>query len=376
MSTIQTLHPKREIQKTGKKKGASSRSLGLIFRQPDNSFFTLNVGLSSISLFHFIVEEPSRGGRCLQVNLDVQHTFSHSYLDKNRRHCRFTMSSTDTTTNHDTPRTKPPQTTSSPKRSPPSLHGHIGSPNHSLALKRGSGGDDYHHGHKSASPFAAAAAAPHSSLSAVYQHPVSTSRATYDGDAPQSPIDEPSPLPLHSSTETGSSSGPGPVLTSRGTVRLPPRSNSNSNNGSGSSRVARIISPLAHQVQNSGIEKVVCKSQRASTIRSVDSAAPTVGSCPGDGRCNGMGGKMGCEGCPTFNNRPVDAAIDETTTTTSTTRLVNGNDHGSEAVAGLVVAGNAHTRSGSLGIARSPVGGGGRYTDEEGEGTSFVLILL
>jgi hypothetical protein len=29
---------------------------------------------------------------------------------------------------------------------------------------------------------------------------------------------------------------------------------------------------------------------------------PPLGSCPGDGRCNGAGGKAGCEGCPTFNN--------------------------------------------------------------------------
>jgi GATA-binding protein len=29
---------------------------------------------------------------------------------------------------------------------------------------------------------------------------------------------------------------------------------------------------------------------------------PTPGTCPGDGRCNGAGGKAGCEGCPTLNN--------------------------------------------------------------------------
>lgn len=29
---------------------------------------------------------------------------------------------------------------------------------------------------------------------------------------------------------------------------------------------------------------------------------PTPGTCPGDGRCNGAGGKAGCEGCPTYNN--------------------------------------------------------------------------
>ncbi|AAW46055.2 gata factor srep, putative [Cryptococcus deneoformans JEC21] len=32
------------------------------------------------------------------------------------------------------------------------------------------------------------------------------------------------------------------------------------------------------------------------------SAHPSAGTCPGDGRCNGAGGKAGCEGCPTYNN--------------------------------------------------------------------------
>lgn len=36
---------------------------------------------------------------------------------------------------------------------------------------------------------------------------------------------------------------------------------------------------------------------------------PTVGSCPGDGRCNGTGGKRGCEGCPTYNNSGSNNAI-------------------------------------------------------------------
>ncbi|OCF58614.1 hypothetical protein L486_03103 [Kwoniella mangroviensis CBS 10435] len=34
----------------------------------------------------------------------------------------------------------------------------------------------------------------------------------------------------------------------------------------------------------------------------VRAAHPPAGTCPGDGRCNGAGGKAGCEGCPTFNN--------------------------------------------------------------------------
>jgi hypothetical protein len=35
---------------------------------------------------------------------------------------------------------------------------------------------------------------------------------------------------------------------------------------------------------------------------SAGAADPQLGSCPGDGRCNGAGGKAGCEGCPTYNN--------------------------------------------------------------------------
>ncbi|KAL7419204.1 GATA type transcriptional activator of nitrogen-regulated proteins [Cryptotrichosporon argae] len=42
--------------------------------------------------------------------------------------------------------------------------------------------------------------------------------------------------------------------------------------------------------------------------------APVPGSCPGDGRCNGAGGKAGCEGCPTYNN----------TVTSQTTELAEG----------------------------------------------------
>lgn len=34
---------------------------------------------------------------------------------------------------------------------------------------------------------------------------------------------------------------------------------------------------------------------------------PTPGTCPGDGRCNGAGGKVGCEGCPTYNNTLASA---------------------------------------------------------------------
>ncbi|WVQ75783.1 hypothetical protein IAR50_005416 [Cryptococcus sp. DSM 104548] len=37
----------------------------------------------------------------------------------------------------------------------------------------------------------------------------------------------------------------------------------------------------------------------------------TAGSCPGDGRCNGAGGKAGCEGCPTYNNSVASGLVSE-----------------------------------------------------------------
>lgn len=37
--------------------------------------------------------------------------------------------------------------------------------------------------------------------------------------------------------------------------------------------------------------------------KEVKRADPPVGSCPGDGHCNGQGGKACCNGCPAFNNR-------------------------------------------------------------------------
>jgi GATA-binding protein len=42
---------------------------------------------------------------------------------------------------------------------------------------------------------------------------------------------------------------------------------------------------------------------------SIRQQCPPLGSCPGDGRCNGAGGKAGCEGCPTFNNSIAAVAM-------------------------------------------------------------------
>lgn len=32
---------------------------------------------------------------------------------------------------------------------------------------------------------------------------------------------------------------------------------------------------------------------------------PSAGTCPGNGHCNGTGGKAGCTGCPSLNNNPT-----------------------------------------------------------------------
>ncbi|KAF2677154.1 hypothetical protein K458DRAFT_350683 [Lentithecium fluviatile CBS 122367] len=42
-------------------------------------------------------------------------------------------------------------------------------------------------------------------------------------------------------------------------------------------------------------------SPRVATYVTADQGA--AGTCPGGGRCNGMGGQQGCNGCPAFNNR-------------------------------------------------------------------------
>ncbi|WFD47566.1 GATA type transcriptional activator of nitrogen-regulated proteins [Malassezia furfur] len=44
------------------------------------------------------------------------------------------------------------------------------------------------------------------------------------------------------------------------------------------------------------------------TMRQSDCTHPAVGSCPGDGLCNGMGGTSSCDGCPTYNNVIVQSS--------------------------------------------------------------------
>lgn len=63
-------------------------------------------------------------------------------------------------------------------------------------------------------------------------------------------------------------------------------------------------SPAPAQIQNEGASPGVaasCSSSRVATYVAADHGA--AGTCPGGGRCNGMGGQQGCSGCPAFNNR-------------------------------------------------------------------------
>lgn len=47
---------------------------------------------------------------------------------------------------------------------------------------------------------------------------------------------------------------------------------------------------------------VRCKPSKDGTSAVPSDSAPVAGTCPGDGLCNGTGGKSACEGCPTYNN--------------------------------------------------------------------------
>ena len=62
-----------------------------------------------------------------------------------------------------------------------------------------------------------------------------------------------------------------------------------------------------------------CAAPRESKSSAAVYASPVVGSCPGHGLCNGMGGSHECSGCPTYNNvigepspKPTEAATSST----------------------------------------------------------------
>lgn len=104
-----------------------------------------------------------------------------------------------------------------------------------------------------------------------------------------------------------------------------------------------------------------------------DDDLPTPGTCPGDGRCNGAGGKAGCEGCPTLNNNLANV--------THTLGPVEGVEKSARGGSHLAQWGAAIS-NGGLGIhsrslsqhsdhrhmARTPTG----HSDEESRGRSPV----
>lgn len=85
---------------------------------------------------------------------------------------------------------------------------------------------------------------------------------------------------------------------------------------SGSSRA--IYSPPTSQI-DPALEQI----SRSKPLTSPRAAAaseshPSAGTCPGDGLCNGTGGRSACEGCPTYNNSGNKGAVETET----------GNDNG------------------------------------------------
>jgi hypothetical protein len=248
-----------------------------------------------------------------------------------------------------------------------------------------------------------------SSLLTGYQHPISTSRGTYADSPPQSPAGSPDPPhrsllgpgPLSSSSHrAGERPGPGhegrllhpsssaengllnesnnsngrstgislpPIgssLTPRGTMLLPPRMRDRTESQS---------SLVSNRPESS-----VSGIDRGSTRdRARPDSPPPVGSCPGDGRCNGTGGKMGCEGCPTYNNSstqvaPVERERPVNSPSTIRPRFnaragspmsLDGVEPGYNP---LIAASNAQN-GGNGSYTRSPARRNERFTDEEGE---------
>lgn len=60
----------------------------------------------------------------------------------------------------------------------------------------------------------------------------------------------------------------------------------------------RIIEPDAESVSQSSS----VSASRQTSCTNEDHVDSSVGSCPGHGLCNGMGGSTECDGCPTYNN--------------------------------------------------------------------------
>ncbi|KAK7187523.1 GATA zinc finger [Paraphaeosphaeria sporulosa] len=62
-----------------------------------------------------------------------------------------------------------------------------------------------------------------------------------------------------------------------------------------------------------------------------------AGTCPGGGRCNGMGGQQGCGGCPAFNNR-VSKTAQFALAQTSGPSTTTGNDRGAPVATNAIPA--------------------------------------
>ena len=269
-----------------------------------------------------------------------------------------------------------------------------------------------------------------------YQHPVSTSRGTYADSPPQSPVERGGspdrdvgprssagvagngnghalPLPhlershglmgesrqlpslpaqRNGQDSNGRASGIslppiGAALTPRGTMLLPSRSR---DRPSPIPLVDARASPrdsTPHSI--SGIERAgSVRRDRAREVTRPDSPPP-VGSCPGDGRCNGTGGKMGCEGCPTYNNSSSKVVLDGQHTQAAGTcagsarrqqqqqeqaaREKYAMTRGGSPMEGvepgynpLIAASHAQNGAGKASV-RSPGSKSARYTDEEGQ---------
>jgi hypothetical protein len=181
----------------------------------------------------------------------------------------------------------------------------------------------------------------------------------------------------------------GAALTPRGTMMLPSRSRD---------RPSPMADPRADPSTStshpsglsiSGIERAGPVRRDKTREATRPDSPPPVGSCPGDGRCNGTGGKMGCEGCPTYNNSSSKVVLDEQQQQQQSTCAGSARRQQEQAVrdreryalgAGggspmegvepgynpLIAASHAQNMNGKSSV-RSPGSKSARYTDEEGQ---------
>jgi hypothetical protein len=71
-----------------------------------------------------------------------------------------------------------------------------------------------------------------------------------------------------------------------------------------------VYSPPAAQI-DPALESILQAATLPSPRILREEAHPPAGTCPGDGLCNGTGGKSACEGCPTYNNSGNKGAGDD-----------------------------------------------------------------